>query len=69
MAYSYKEILHIPTQNILHNIFGYCALLNLQTWDALKSMVIDMSFGKAPLQQTVTPTDDSFFVFGATTPQ
>jgi len=30
MAYSYKEILHIPFQNILSNIFGYYALLNLQ---------------------------------------
>jgi hypothetical protein len=30
MAYSYKGILHIPSQNILPNISGYCALLNLQ---------------------------------------
>jgi hypothetical protein len=58
-AYSYKEILHIPSQNTLPNIFGYCALLKLQHWDALKSMPIAMFFGKAALQQTVKPTDDS----------
>ena len=58
-AYSYKEILHIPSQNNLPHIFGYCALLNLQNWDALKSIVVDMLFGKTQLQQTVTLTDDS----------
>jgi len=36
MVYSYKEILHIPSQNILPNISGYCALLNLQNLDSLK---------------------------------
>ena len=42
MAYSYKEILHIPSQNILPNIFGYYALLNLQNWDTLKSSAVDI---------------------------